>query len=62
MGWNAPKNNLERTIEFLRIEWDLGASLEEASYKWNMDEEYTDEHFGEDELFIQDSRGFDIIA
>ena len=44
------------------MEWDFGASIDTASYKFGIDEEYTEEQFGDQELQIEDPRGFDILA
>lgn len=57
-----PKSSLDSAVQFVGMEWDFGASIDTASYKFGFDEEYTEEQFGDQELAIEDSRGFDILA
>ena len=45
-----------------RSEWDMGREIDNASYKWNCDEEYTGEIFNEKMFVVNDERGFDVVA
>ena len=53
---------MDKAVQWIDLEWDTANFIDNASYKYNEDEEYTEDDFGEKELLIEDERGFDSIA
>jgi hypothetical protein len=53
---------LDKAVQWIDTEWDTGNHLDNASYKYMEDEEYTEDDFGEKEYLIEDPRGFDVVA
>jgi hypothetical protein len=52
-GWHT-ENALERAVQWVDIDWDNGNRAAQASYKFNFDEEYTDDDFGDLEHLVED--------
>lgn len=61
MGWHAGSDNVKNLVEWSIYDGDYGNPIEYISTFHNLYEEFSNEDFGDDEHYVYDKRGFNLI-